>query len=70
MADMGHCGNGGVLIYSIHFMTNRPAFALVLAALIASPAASRGEDWPQFRGLNGSGVATGTDPVPTEFSFG
>jgi len=69
MADMGHCGSGGILIYSLRFMTNRPAFALVLAALIASPAASRGKDWPQFRGLNGSGVATGTDAVPTEFSF-
>ncbi|MCB1078569.1 MAG: PQQ-binding-like beta-propeller repeat protein [Verrucomicrobiae bacterium] len=27
------------------------------------------DDWPQFRGVNGSGVATGTNPLPTEFSF-
>jgi len=46
-----------------------PALALILAALLASPVITPGEDWPQFRGVNGSGVATGTDPVPTEFSF-
>ena len=29
----------------------------------------QGEDWPQFRGINASGVSTATTPLPTEFSF-
>lgn len=36
---------------------------LVLAATVA-----QAEDWPQFRGPNGSGVSTSTKPLPTEFS--
>ncbi|MEX2579772.1 MAG: PQQ-binding-like beta-propeller repeat protein [Verrucomicrobiales bacterium] len=44
---------------------------LRFAAILSLAAASflRADDWPQFRGVNGSGVATGTDPLPTEFSF-
>lgn len=37
-----------------------------LAALIAPAAA---EDWPQFRGVNGSGVSTENKALPAEFSF-
>jgi outer membrane protein assembly factor BamB len=40
-------------------------FALSLALTIPATAG----DWPQFRGINGSGVASGTEPLPTEFSF-
>ena len=37
-----------------------------VALLCAPPAAA--DDWPQFRGVNGSGVYSGTEPLPTEFS--
>jgi len=38
------------------------SFLMVLSRISA-------DDWPQFRGDNGSGVSLGTDPIPTEFSF-
>ncbi len=38
-----------------------------LAPVFASD--SFADDWPQFRGVNGIGIAAGTDPIPTEFSF-
>lgn len=43
-----------------------PSFAFVffLATFLHASAG----DWPQFRGVNGSGVASGTEPLPTEFS--
>jgi outer membrane protein assembly factor BamB len=31
--------------------------------------AARAEDWPQFRGVNASGVSTSSKPLPTEFSL-
>jgi outer membrane protein assembly factor BamB len=40
-------------------------FALFLALTIQAAAG----DWPQFRGVNGSGIAAGTEPLPAEFSF-
>jgi outer membrane protein assembly factor BamB len=40
-------------------------FALSLALTIPTTAA----EWPQFRGINGSGVASGAEPLPTEFSL-
>lgn len=27
------------------------------------------DDWPQFRGVNGAGIAEESEPIPTEFSF-
>ncbi len=42
-------------------------FALGLC-LLASVAFVQAEDWPQFRGVNGTGVSTSTAPLPTEFS--
>ena len=50
-------------------MNASPRFysALILLATAVCPV--RADDWPQFRGFNGSGVATGTEPLPTEFSF-
>jgi len=49
----------------------KPDLALLplFFALLASHTVSSAEDWPQFRGVNGSGVATGTNPIPSEFSF-
>lgn len=46
----------------------RPLLPLLpaLLFLVAGPAAAG--DWPQFRGANGSGIASGTEPLPTEFS--
>lgn len=49
-------------------MMSHPAFALLIATLVACPTLTPAGDWPQFRGVNGSGIASGTDPVPTEFS--
>lgn len=42
---------------------------LFLSLLLLSISLGKADDWPQFRGVNGSGVAEGTDPLPTEFSF-
>ena len=41
-----------------------PAFIFLCAI-----APAQADDWPQFRGINASGIAAGTDPIPTEFSF-
>ena len=43
------------------------SFSLVLFLFVVS--AVRADDWPQFRGINGSGVAADSGPLPTEFSF-
>lgn len=40
-----------------------------LLLLFATALPGTADDWPQFRGNNASGVATGTDPLPSEFSF-
>ena len=40
---------------------------LVCFALFALP--TRAEDWPQFRGINASGVSTSNKSLPTEFSI-
>jgi outer membrane protein assembly factor BamB len=45
----------------------RLLFSLVPVALLCASLAAAG-DWPQFRGVNGSGVYSGTEPLPTEFS--
>jgi outer membrane protein assembly factor BamB len=50
-------------------MNSHASFLTLAAALLFSPSRGSGENWPQFRGTNGSGVSTGTDPIPTEFSF-
>jgi outer membrane protein assembly factor BamB len=50
-------------------MKSTATLSLSLAALLATAPLASADDWPQFRGVNGSGVATGTDPLPTEFSF-
>lgn len=50
-------------------MNRRCLFTFLLAALFSGPSIGRADNWPQFRGINGSGIAAGTDPVPTEFSF-
>jgi len=49
-----------------------PAAALagLLLLVAAGPLPSSAGDWPQFRGVNGSGVAAGTYPLPAEFSYG
>lgn len=43
-----------------------PTIWLTTIAFIGSAAA---DDWPQFRGINGSGVSTEDSELPTEFSF-
>ena len=64
----------------IHRRLFRTEVALVLAPkslfvicawglTILGPAAVQAEDWPQFRGPNGTGVSRSTDPLPAEFSF-
>src|SRR5687767_2366931 len=40
----------------------------ILAALLLAPARLDAEDWPQFRGHNGSGVST-SKGLPEKFSF-
>ncbi len=42
---------------------------MAVGLLLTAPTPLDADDWPQFRGINGSGVASGTDPLPTEFSF-
>lgn len=44
------------------------AGALILLSLAANRSNARAEDWPQFRGVNSSGVAPSTYSLPTEFS--
>ena len=47
-----------------------PSFYLRLAvAFAATLSCLKAGDWPQFRGVNGSGIASGTEPLPVEFSF-
>ena len=43
-------------------------FVALVSALCASTTPLRAEDWPQFRGPNCSGISTGTQPLPTQFS--
>ena len=42
------------------------AFTVITAFLAAHSVA---EDWPQFRGINASGVSASNKPLPTEFSL-
>ena len=44
-------------------------FSFLSSLIICVPLESFADDWPQFRGINGSGISAGTDPLPTEFSF-
>lgn len=51
--------------------TNGLAVSAVLAGFWAALAAlpdARGDDWPQFRGPNCSGISTGSKPLPVKFS--
>jgi outer membrane protein assembly factor BamB len=66
---MGHCRGWRILFKWQEMTTIRTAFALVLAIFISGSTVASGGDWPQFRGVNGSGVAVGTEAIPTEFSF-
>ena len=45
-----------------------PLFLLAAAILLGRPAGVVGEDWPQFRGPNCSGISTSTRPLPVKFS--
>lgn len=48
----------------------RLLFSLLFVVAIGADRQSvRGDDWPQFRGENSSGVSTETKPLPVEFSF-
>lgn len=40
-----------------------------LSALLLLAGSARGEDWPQFRGVNASGVSPSNKKLPTEFSL-
>lgn len=51
----------------MRILTTFPLMAV--GFLLTAPLSLVADDWPQFRGVNGSGVASGTDPLPTEFSF-
>jgi len=44
-------------------------FAFSAVLFVSFVAHASADDWPQFRGVNGSGVSTATDPLPTEFSL-
>ena len=44
------------------------AAALVLLAVASPTNESRGEDWPQFRGPNASGIASESTNPPLHFS--
>src|SRR5258707_451224 len=44
------------------------SMTLLMFALLAVTTAARGEDWPQFRGQNASGVSKSEKPLPAEFS--
>jgi outer membrane protein assembly factor BamB len=49
----------------------RPILSSVIAGLgvAAFGFAAKAEEWPQFRGVNASGVSTSEKPLPAEFSF-
>ena len=51
----------------MHARRRSPVFVAVLVCLVVAPA--KADDWPQFRGVNSSGVATSAEPLPVEFSF-
>ena len=46
----------------------RGSLSVVLFALAACHAASRADDWPQFRGPNCSGISANSKPLPERFS--
>jgi len=48
-------------------MTRRLLFVF-LVVLITGTTAIQAQDWPQFRGQDGSGVATNSDSLPTQWS--
>lgn len=45
------------------------AVFLALSAALAARGQARGEDWPQFRGPNCSGVSTAANSLPVKFSY-
>ena len=57
---------------NVHFVVgpvNGASFLRVATALLLVAAAGSAEDWPQFRGTNGSGVSESTR-LPVEFGPG
>lgn len=50
-------------------MTTARLSAISAVFYLSFAAVARADDWPQFRGVNGSGVSLATDPLPTEFSL-
>lgn len=65
MADMGHCRDDPRLIECRAMIQPSSLGSFLLLAFTLTASAS---DWPQFRGVNGSGIASGTEPLPVEFS--
>lgn len=57
-------GKADVILCMLTSFRNLPVLLFLSFASFAGA-----DDWPQFRGVNGSGIAGGTDPLPTEFSF-
>jgi len=51
--------------WGLRFLMGSVGLVVALGPL----ADSRGEEWPQFRGVNASGVSPSDSPLPTEFSF-
>jgi len=50
----------------MHIVKLRPVTHLLLAVFLAAPNVTRGENWPQFRGPGGRGVAASDKTPPTE----
>lgn len=44
-------------------------FVMLVAIGLSSIEHAHADDWPQFRGLNGSGVSTSKERLPVDFSF-
>jgi outer membrane protein assembly factor BamB len=47
---------------------NARRFGLICLVLVSLTTRARGEDWPQFRGPNCTGVSTAKSPLPAKFS--
>lgn len=47
---------------------HNPWIASLVAFVLAFTGLAQAEDWPQFRGINASGVSKSDKPLPTEFS--
>jgi outer membrane protein assembly factor BamB len=57
-----------VFEWSVLMLRNRVVDIVVLGFVVLTMGSAHGDDWPQFRGTNCSGVSKTSTPLPAQFS--